>query len=816
MEKHRLQNFLMISLIVIGNIQNISAEDFLYHILNSKEEKLPRLSANWMAYIQKYLEKSIHKLPEIEKNKTVTDLLFIFYRRSNIFKSSSEKSISRMMIIRSMGNHVVNAPLFSMVTSLHFGYFEFNIWVSFNLDKNLKLNFTFNTLRAGFCDIRMKHSFVITSSINHESIDFKFCGTYSKFPIYAPHKSVAFSFPPGSRQFEELFAMDVSGSIFSAHVVVNVKMIMNETITSLTHFISHRSTFIHVFRIVVDKHMCVLVTAVQVLSLTIFDGPGIHSPHYNIFPYRASSFQCLLQVINHEMHIKIKAMVVYTGVKIPHRSNFINITSKNVFSSIYYDSGSQSGTHVYHISSPRNTQLNISLIYFSHSGRESTECQFGGIVFLEPSSSKMKEIFLLCNKGSKNNPFYLHYRQNIYVQHDSTIIIFSYKYYSHILTYCTISFTLCHTIHVNPCTRYEGNQNILKISISRHMPKCTIIDITPNYKSENVWSMYTCTVTLKFCHDSATGGFLHYTISGYYQKFPAYKMWIVLPHIKTISYVMWHPDGRRSNKFDRSTKLNFHGWSRSVSNIFSNFSFLSEVHENTMIPMNFWKFHYQWVQITIQPSINKLDKIFQINFKPIALVNFIRKSRYEAVLIKVKELGRNHVWLKLKGLSKPSNVPYFLETAVKFDISHRFHSRGNAMILATPGAFHDLEISLLQKKYKKLVYNWLLGYPTKDSFSGHRTISSQSIGEKKTLYHFTIYSEGVEYHFLEKFSIAPRTEERCTSKLISWNEAFNHCRNIGGYLPEFKSRKELEKFSATLKGSDAFAFEAIYIGLKER
>ena len=172
--------------------------------------------------------------------------------------------------------------------------------------------------------------------------------------------------------------------------------------------------------------------------------------------------------------------------------------------------------------------------------------------------------------------------------------------------------------------------------------------------------------------------------------------------------------------------------------------------------------------------------------------------------------------MKLKGLSKPSDAPYFLETAVKFDISHRLHSRGNAMILATTGAFHDLEVSLLQKNNKKLVYNWLPGYPTNDSFSGHRSISSQLDGKKKILYHFTVYSEGVEYHILEKFSIEPSTEEHCTSKLISWYEAFNHCRSIGGYLPEFKSRKELEKFSATLKGSDAFALEAIYIGLKER
>ena len=244
-----------------ANIRNISAEDYLYHVLNSKD-KLPVLSSNWMAYIQKYLEKSVYKLLNVEENKTVTDVLFILYRRCNIFKSMSEKSITRYMIYKSRQKiHFIKSPLFTLETSLY--SWVFALRVSFNLDKKLRLNFTFNTLRVlGDCDIRVKHGFIITSSSDqHESIEFEFCGIYSKFPLYVAFKRATFSYEAHSPNFEKMRAMNATGSVISAHVVANVHMVMNQALTSLTHFISIRSIFIHIFRTVVDKHMCILLKA---------------------------------------------------------------------------------------------------------------------------------------------------------------------------------------------------------------------------------------------------------------------------------------------------------------------------------------------------------------------------------------------------------------------------------------------------------------------------------------------------------------------------------------------------------------------------
>ena len=199
-------------------------------------------------------------------------------------------------------------------------------------------------------------------------------------------------------------------------------------------------------------------------------------------------------------------------------------------------------------------------------------------------------------------------------------------------------------------------------------------------------------------------------------------------------------------------------------------------------------------------------------------MNAIRTSRSGALLIKVAELRKNNVWLKFKGLSRPSDVTYLLETAVTLRISHLLHRHHNSMILSVPGAFHHLEISLLDKHYKKLEYNWLLVDPAKVSATGQ--ISSDGIN--KFLYRLVVHSGTVEYHISETFAQALESpslakyswKKKCISKPLSWNQAFNYCVSIGEYLPEFKSSKEQEQLTTTLKSLEAFSFEAIYIGLK--
>ena len=235
-----------------------------------------------------------------------------------------------------------------------------------------------------------------------------------------------------------------------------------------------------------------------------------------------------------------------------------------------------------------------------------------------------------------------------------------------------------------------------------------------------------------------------------------------------------------------------------VSTMSLKLSFRAEIHETIDIPLNFEKYSYQWVQIIIKRNKYKHNKNIQINIKPITIVNAFRIGRYEALLIKVAELGKSNVWLKVEGLSRPSDGTYLLETAVKFSISHLLHRHDNSMILAVPGAFRHVEVSLLQKHYKTLQYNWLSADPPKFSMTGQISPYLGGSNPDTFLYQLIVHSESVEYHILEMFS--GRVEKphitrikRCISRPLSWNQASNYCISIGGNLPEFKSSKEQRK-----------------------
>ena len=73
-------------------------------------------------------------------------------------------------------------------------------------------------------------------------------------------------------------------------------------------------------------------------------------------------------------------------------------------------------------------------------------------------------------------------------------------------------------------------------------------------------------------------------------------------------------------------------------------------------------------------------------------------------------------------------------------------------------------------------------------------------------YNYIIYSK--EYSFFEFERL------RDISGYISWSEASELCRNIGGHVPFFTSREQLDKLLALLKlSSEIHPIEALYIGL---
>ena len=101
-----------------------------------------------------------------------------------------------------------------------------------------------------------------------------------------------------------------------------------------------------------------------------------------------------------------------------------------------------------------------------------------------------------------------------------------------------------------------------------------------------------------------------------------------------------------------------------------------------------------------------------------------------------------------------------------------------------------------------------------DSTKCYINVEKSALGYKACLdvsfinspYHYILYSKEFAHSDLERLTDP--------SGYTSWREASKLCRDIGGYLPYFTSREELDQLLAWLKLSpDIHPIEALYIGL---
>ena len=123
-----------------------------------------------------------------------------------------------------------------------------------------------------------------------------------------------------------------------------------------------------------------------------------------------------------------------------------------------------------------------------------------------------------------------------------------------------------------------------------------------------------------------------------------------------------------------------------------------------------------------------------------------------------------------------------------------------------------LNIMWLHDNYKKYAKNsnslWT------ESRKGYTNVEKYSLEYKSCVnvsfinysHYFILYSNEFGYSGFDRLENP--------SGYISWREASELCRDIGGYLPYFTSREELDELLALLKLSpDIHPIEALYIGL---
>ena len=200
------------------------------------------------------------------------------------------------------------------------------------------------------------------------------------------------------------------------------------------------------------------------------------------------------------------------------------------------------------------------------------------------------------------------------------------------------------------------------------------------------------------------------------------------------------------------------------------------------------------------------------------------------LLLSLDIVGPEIVDMSVKGLEVGIKTAFniFFETFMLVTYSIPIFKLNKGKVFSLPEKIDALQITLEEpvgvdisgklnvmwlhnnyiKFFKKSNPFWLQPqkcHPNVNSFYDLGYRECLNISFVNSQYHYIIYSK--EYSFFEFERL------RDKSGYTSWSEASELCRDIGGYLPYFTSREEMDKLLAFLKLSEIYPIEALYIGL---
>ena len=195
----------------------------------------------------------------------------------------------------------------------------------------------------------------------------------------------------------------------------------------------------------------------------------------------------------------------------------------------------------------------------------------------------------------------------------------------------------------------------------------------------------------------------------------------------------------------------------------------------------------------------------------------------------VNEFDKIKLGVKKFELGIKTALNLFFETLMLVTYSMSFWELNKGKVFSLPEKMDALKIKLeesvgvgnlgkvkvmwLQNNYIKFLTNsnpfWTLSRKCRTKVNmfyhlGYR--ECLNISFVNTQYHYILYSKEFAFFEFERL--------KDTSDYTSWREASELCRDIGGYLPYFTSKEELDELLAFLKlSSEIHPIEAVYIGL---
>lgn len=496
-------------------------------------DDLPKM---WFNYIDTFLHRSNYNFTEKRTQLLVRALKVLavnsksFCLKAVYWSEYSSYNTPFLTFIQNSGRQQMSLNYFEYVYSANItapcgklgrqGFVKIGseTWkFSFQLAKSFRLNVTVNYLylSSNSFDKCKFGSFNMSSSIQ-----FKYCGIYSKIIYYSFSNNVTISL--FVLHFVS-FDANMTFSVVDSNKIISLrpKYIKMKISAFTLKFKSKNTTFYQMF-LQVDKYfeMVLRVTNTTQKQIRIYDGPGVESDILKPVPhgpfdnkYYLSTFQGVVCISLPNYPVSFSNTIEYSGER---KVFFHNVMLYEGATSKMHYPGNEKCINNVTCTFKFQTQvyffIEIEILRMKYVGYNDTGCRYGGLAIYDTNGSH-SESSVLC---SNQNP-----HRNVYSTSNTLLAVFySYnKYVTEFNTAISVSVTKCKAVTLNACQyKFFPVHSPAKPFYTVEEGPCQIVRLT--YTDKNRTSKEAaCAAYVKPGNAMEHGKIIQYNVTAFFKTF---------------------------------------------------------------------------------------------------------------------------------------------------------------------------------------------------------------------------------------------------------------------------------------------------------
>ena len=724
-------------------------------------------------------------------------------------------------------------------TPMSNGHIVGHYYVIFYPCKDLNLNITFIHISI----IGIKSNVAVYKHLSKESqTSFKYSGIESTFSLYPPYHQLVFRIKTrtGARLPVVVTAMFsvISESILASSKPPTIKSL---TITAI-HEINVAKITVITYRIETERFKSIELDLhlKDRVIYALYIGPGYLSMRKELHRNERkfiNTFQCILQVILPKLCGvgNISSHAIFRTQNLPSKQIYV---ASNIATSVKfpYTVCTKAMTCVLDIRNPAG-YINITIMSFMFKGLPHPDCIYGGITWYE-------SLILMshCYKYSVNESLYIQNR-NFFSQNSSIlVVVYHYNEYSSLSVNFTLTSSKCKGIKLNICATYRTFRDIfgkkfikmdfvrlyfkdkMKLYLSMERKSCFVLQfyILP-YIQYNMFQ-YNCKVQIFMHREKPKQELWQFEISGYLRatiEKDTPNLFEKFDHNFTVSEKQINSRNHSHNHNKKESIFDLFDFLFKPDILISATYYIkTPTHFNSIrLFLSVYRWSLSWVNIVVNftGQVNERMQIATPLANSYLDISHKIVKRREPVL--VLQLFPNET-IKAVITATSGRFSYY---GWSEELIFTKYETENVVVVALQRSMNFVLISS-NGSYPSLVeYQWIYPQFSKTPIRIKGRLCRENLDLRSSTRNFSVIKQVGSrlYHFNKTYQL-PCTllpNERfyvmvCAAEPLSWNQASQKCKDIGGSLPQFFSREEQEEIQYLLKMSDdLYAIEALYIGL---